>query len=50
MNIIYKINCEEAGREYPHYWEYCVGRNCGGSGCKDDRGFTHSTSGECDSL
>ncbi len=25
MSITYKINCEEAGREYPHYWEYCVG-------------------------
>lgn len=21
----YKIVCEEAGRDYPHYWEYCVG-------------------------
>ena len=25
MAITYKINCEEAGRKYPHYWEYCVG-------------------------
>lgn len=21
----YIISCEEAGRDYPHYWEYCVG-------------------------
>ena len=25
MSITYKINCEETGRPYPHYWEYCVG-------------------------
>ncbi len=25
MSITYKINCEEEGKEYPHYWEYCVG-------------------------
>lgn len=27
MSITYKINCEETGRPYPHYWEYCV-RSC----------------------
>lgn len=21
----YKIDCTETGRDYPHYWEYCVG-------------------------
>lgn len=25
MAVTYKINCEEAGYAYPHYWEYCVG-------------------------
>lgn len=25
MSIIYRVNCEETGRDYPHYWEYCVG-------------------------
>lgn len=25
MAVAYKIDCEEAGYAYPHYWEYCVG-------------------------
>ncbi len=25
MGITYKINCGETGREYSHYWEYCIG-------------------------
>lgn len=52
MGIEYVIDCKEAGRPYPHYWEYCVG-SCHAATllradvrehlkkAHDDCGFTH---------